>query len=130
MDVPGAALLGGAMLGLLGGLIDGSASGWTSRPLALLLLGLALFAAFCHRQRTAAEPLIRPTLLRDRGFTSGLILGVLAFAAVAGLLHVVSLHLQQGLGRSPAGTALGLIPLSAGIVLASITSGRSSSPDC
>jgi len=119
VDGTGSALLGGAMLGLLGGLIDGSA-GWTARPLALLVLGLALFAAFCHRQRTAAEPLIRPTLLRNRGFTSGLILGVLAFAAVAGLLYVLSLHFQRGLGRSPAGTALGLVPLSAGIVVASI----------
>ncbi|WP_406443316.1 MFS transporter [Streptomyces sp. NBC_01613] len=120
VDVVGSALLAGAMLGLLGGLIDGSAAGWSLRPLALLLLGLALFAGFCHRQRTAAEPLIRPSLLHNRGFTSGLILGVLAFAAVAGLLYVVSLYLQQGLGRSPAGTALGLIPLSAGIVVASI----------
>jgi len=120
VDGPGSVLLAGAMLGLLGGLIDGSAAGWASRPLALLLLGLALFAAFCQRQRTATEPLIRPTLLHNRGFTSGLILGVLAFAAVAGLLYVVSLYFQQGLGRSPAGTALGLIPLSAGIVVASI----------
>jgi EmrB/QacA subfamily drug resistance transporter len=120
VDGPGSALLAGAMLGLLGGLIDGSAGGRSSRPLTLLLLGLALFAGFCHRQRTAPEPLIRPSLLHNRGFTSGLVLGVLAFAAVAGLLYVVSLHLQRGLGRSPAGTALGLIPLSAGIVVASI----------
>jgi MFS family permease len=32
----------------------------------------------------------------------------------------VSLFLQQGLGRSPTGAALGLIPLSTGIVVASI----------
>ncbi|MGI5456861.1 MFS transporter [Streptomyces sp. CA-249302] len=120
VDGPGSALLAGAMLGLLGGLIDGSAGGWTARPLTFLLLGLALSAAFCHRQRTAAEPLIRPSLLHNRAFTSGLILGVLTFAAVAGLLYVVSLHLQRGLGRSPAGTALALIPLSAGIVVASV----------
>ncbi|WP_037674546.1 MFS transporter [Streptomyces griseus] len=120
IDGPGSALLGGAMLGLLGGLIDGSAQGWTARPLTLLLLGLALFAGFWHRQRTATDPLIRPTLLRNRGFTSGLLLGIVSFAAVAGLLYAVSLYLQRGLGRGPAGTALGLIPLSAGIVVASI----------
>ncbi|MEU6255403.1 MFS transporter [Streptomyces sp. NPDC047043] len=124
VDGPGSALLAGALLGLLGGLIDGSDGGWGARPLAQLLLGLALSAAFCHRQRTAPEPLIRPSLLHNRGFTSGLILGVLAFAAVAGLLYVVSLHLQRGLGHSPAGTALGLIPLSAGIVVASIACHR------
>ncbi|AWT44756.1 MULTISPECIES: MFS transporter [Streptomyces] len=126
VDGLGSLWLAGAMLGLLGGLIDGSAHGWTAatagvpRPLALLLLGLALFAAFCRRQRTAPDPLIRPTLLRNRGFTSGLLLGVVAFAAVAGLLYAVSLHLQQGLGRSPTGTAVALIPLCAGIVVASI----------
>ncbi|MET7476685.1 MFS transporter [Streptomyces sp. NPDC005648] len=120
VDGPGSALLAGAMLGLLGGLIDGSDGGWGLRPLALLLLGAALSGAFCHRQRTAPEPLIRPSLLGNRGFTSGLILGVLTFAAVAGLLYTVSLYFQRGLGRSPAGTALGLIPLSAGIVVASI----------
>ncbi|MFI5680699.1 MFS transporter [Streptomyces cellulosae] len=120
LDGPGAALLCAALLGLLGGLIDGSAHGWTGRPLTLLLLGLALFAGFCHRQRTAAAPLIQPSLLRNRGFTAGLVLGLVAFAATAGLLYVISLYFQRGLGRSPADTALGLIPLSLGIVLASV----------
>ena len=120
VDGPGSALIAGAMLGLLGGIIYGSAHGWTGPALALLLLGLALFAGFCHRQRTAPDPLIRASLLHNRGFTAGLVLGFVAFAAVAGLLYVISLYLQQGLGRSPAGTALGLIPLSAGIVVASI----------
>ncbi|WP_329336245.1 MFS transporter [Streptomyces sp. NBC_00663] len=126
VDGPGSALLAGAMLGLLGGLIDGSAGGtssggaWTTRPLVLLLLGLAASAAFCHRQRTAAHPLIEPSLLRNRGFAAGLTLGVAAFAATSGLLYVISLFLQQDLGRTPADTALGLIPLTLGIVIASI----------
>ena len=120
VDGPGSALLAGAMLGLLGGLIDGSAGAWTARPLLLLLLGVAAFAAFCHRQRTAVHPLIEPSLLRNRGFAAGLTLGVAAFAATSGLLYVISLFLQQDLGRTPADTALGLIPLTLGIVIASI----------
>ncbi|MFE9838376.1 MFS transporter [Streptomyces sp. NPDC005551] len=120
VDGPGAALLAGAMLGLLAGLIKGSADGWTAAPALLLVAGLALSTAFCHRQRTAANPLIQPSLLHNRGFTSGLFVGAVFFAAVAGLLYVVSLFLQQGLGRSPTGAALGLLPLSAGIVVASI----------
>ncbi|MCX5005479.1 MFS transporter [Streptomyces sp. NBC_00638] len=120
VDAPGSALLGATMLALLTGLIQGSAHGWTALPVLLLVAGLALFAAFCHRQRTAPSPLIRPSLLHNRGFTSGLLLGIVFFAAVAGLLYVVSLFLQQGLGRSPSGAALTLMPLSAGIVIASI----------
>ncbi|WP_326842632.1 MFS transporter [Streptomyces sp. NBC_01558] len=120
VDLPGSALLGATMLALLTGLIQGSAHGWTAFPVLASLTGLALFAAFCHRQRTAPSPLIRPSLLHNRGFTSGLVLGIVFFAAVSGLLYVVSLFLQQGLGRSPAGAALALMPLSAGIVIASI----------
>ncbi|WRZ91396.1 MFS transporter [Streptomyces sp. NBC_01007] len=120
VDIAGSALLGATMLALLTGLIEGSAHGWSALPVLLLLAGLALFAAFCHRQRTAPDPLIRPSLLHNRGFTSGLVIGVVFFAAVAGLLYVVSLFLQQGLGRSPAAAALALMPLSAGIVIASI----------
>ncbi|MGH4032383.1 MFS transporter [Actinomycetota bacterium Odt1-20B] len=120
IDGPGSALLGGAMLGLLGGLIEGTANGWSAGPVLLVAAGLALFAAFCHRQRTARNPLIQPSLLHNRGFTSGLLLGVFFSAAVSGLLYVISLFLQQGLGRSPTGTALGLMPLSAGIVVASL----------
>lgn len=44
------------MLALLTGLIEGSAHGWSALPALLLLAGLALFAAFCHRQRTAPTP--------------------------------------------------------------------------
>ncbi|KAB1986982.1 MFS transporter [Streptomyces triticiradicis] len=120
VDVPGSVLLGATMLALLTGLIEGSAHGWDAIPVLLLLAGLALFAGFCRRQRTAPGPLIRPSLLHNRGFTSGLVIGVVFFAAVAGLLYVVSLFLQQGLGRSPAAAALALTPLSAGIVVASI----------
>ncbi|MFD5814945.1 MFS transporter [Streptomyces sp. NPDC127038] len=120
VDVPGSVLLGATMLALLTGLIQGSAHGWTALPVLLLLAGLALFAGFCHRQRTAPSPLISPSLLHNRGFTSGLLTGVVFFAAVAGLLYVVSLFLQQGLDRTPASAALALTPLSAGIVIASI----------
>nr|WP_222109613.1 MFS transporter [Streptomyces cupreus] len=120
VDGPGSALLGGALLGLLGGLIDGAGNGWTPRAFVALLLGAVLFAGFCHRQRTAPNPLLKPSLLRDRGFTSGLTLGIVVSASTSGLLYVISLHFQEGLHRSPAGTALGLIPLPLGIVIASI----------
>ncbi|MEW2393274.1 MFS transporter [Streptomyces venezuelae] len=120
IDGLGSTLLGATMLGLLSGLIEGSANGWSAAPLLLVTAGLTAFALFCRRQTTAPDPLIRPSLLHNRGFKSGLVLGIVFFAAVSGLLYVISLFLQQGLGRSPSETALGLLPLSAGIVIASI----------
>ncbi|MEV4125403.1 MFS transporter [Nocardia sp. NPDC049707] len=120
IDALGAVLLAAAMLGTLFGLIDGSANGWTAAPLAAMAAGAVAFALFARRQVTADNPLIKPTLLQNRGFTSGLILGLVFFAAVSGLLYVVSLFMQNGLGYNPTETALGLAPLAVGIILASI----------
>ncbi len=121
VDVAGAALLAGCMLGLLGGLIQGSTDGWTAGPIAALAVGVACFAGFWQRQRIAAAPLIKPSLLRNRGFTAGLLMGVVFFAAVAGLVYAVSLFLQRGLGDSPLRAAVtGFAPMAAGIVVASV----------
>jgi hypothetical protein len=108
------------MFSLIYGLITGSDNGWTTVPVTLLAAGLVLFALFCWRQRAAANPLIKPTLLANRGFTSGLILGLVFFAAIGGTALILSLFFQQGRGTSPAGAALGLIPMALGIVIASI----------
>jgi EmrB/QacA subfamily drug resistance transporter len=123
IDVAGSALLAGSMLGLLFGLIQGSASGWTALPIAAIAAGLACFAAFCQRQRTAAAPLIKPSLLRNRGFTAGLIVGLVVFAAIGGMIYAVSLYLQRGLGYSPLRAAVvGFAPVAAGLVIASVAS--------
>ena len=106
IDALGSALLAACMLGLLFGLIQGSTDGWTAAPAAALAAGAVFFAAFAQRQRTAAAPLIKPSLLRNRGFTAGLILGLVFFATVAGLLYAVSLFLQRG-GRLQPGAGRG-----------------------
>ncbi|MFX0573618.1 MFS transporter [Nocardia nepalensis] len=120
IDALGAVLLAAAMLGTLFGLIDGSANGWTVAPFAALAAGALSFALFARRQITAAKPLLEPTLFQNRGFTSGLILGLVFFAAVSGLLYVLSLFMQSGLGYTPTDAALGLAPLAVGIIVASI----------
>ncbi|MDX6282575.1 MAG: hypothetical protein QOH03_3646 [Kribbellaceae bacterium] len=122
IDGLGSGLLGAAVFGLLYGLIDGSSGGWTLRPIVFLAAGVSFAALFARRQTTAANPLIKPSLLKNRGFTSGLILGIVFFAAVAGLLYVISLFLQNGLGYTPLRAAVvGMAPIAAGIVIASIS---------
>jgi predicted MFS family arabinose efflux permease len=124
VDIRGALLLASAMLGLLYGLIDGPAHGWSARPLSAVALGAVFFALFARRQVTAATPLIRPSLFANRGFTSGLVLGLVFHAGVAGMLLVLSLFLQNELGRTPSGASLGLAPIAVGIVIASIAAQR------
>src|ERR1700733_11535747 len=123
IDFAGSALLAGTMLGLLFGLIEGSSSGWTALPIAAMAAGLACFAGFCQRQRTAADPLIKPSLLRNRGFTAGLIVGLVFFAAIGGMIYAVSLYLQRGLDYSPLRAAVvGFAPVAVGLVIASVAS--------
>ncbi len=117
VDLLGSLLLGVAMLGLLYGLIDGSTEGWTSLPIACLALAAVSFGAFARRQTTAAEPLIKPSLLKNRGFTSGLLMGLLYFAAINGLAYVISLFMQFGLDYDPTRASLGLLPLTIGIIV-------------
>ncbi len=121
IDVAGSVLLAVCMLGLLFGLIEGSSSGWTAWPVVSLAAGVFCCAGFCWRQRTAAAPLIKPSLLRNRGFTAGLVLGLVIFAAIGGMIYAVSLYLQHGLGYSPLRAAVvGFAPVAAGIVIASV----------
>ncbi|MEU1373368.1 MFS transporter [Streptomyces triculaminicus] len=121
IDGLGSALLAAAMFCLLFGLIEGSGHGWGALALSSVVAGAGFFALFGRRQVAAERPLIQPSLLKNRGFTSGLVLGVVFFAAVAGLLYVLSLFLQNGLGYSPMRAALvGVAPIAAGIVIASI----------
>ena len=120
IDGLGSGLLGASMFGLLYGLIEGSTTGWTALPILSMVAGAALFAGFGLRQRTATDPLILPSLLANRGFTAGLLLGLAFFAAVNGLAYVVSLFYQTALGLTPSAAALGLGPLMVGIIGASV----------
>jgi EmrB/QacA subfamily drug resistance transporter len=120
IDGLGSGLLGLMMLALIYGLIQGSTNGWTAAPIASLAAGAVMFCAFALRQRKAATPLIKPTLMLNKGFTSGLILGLAFFAALAGLTYLISLFFQlvQHYGADKA--ALSLSPMAFGFITASI----------
>ncbi|MGI5226708.1 MFS transporter [Actinoallomurus sp. CA-142502] len=109
-------LLAVTMLGLLYGLIEGSTNGWSALPVVSIVVGVLFFAAFAYRQRTATHPLITPSLMKNRGFTSGLLVCLVAVAAGTGLLFVLSLFLQEGLHAGPRDASLGLVPLTLGLV--------------
>ncbi|WHP16147.1 MFS transporter [Cellulomonas sp. ES6] len=118
IDGQGSAYLALSMFGLLYGLIEGSQTDWAPVSLAALAVGVIAFVLFVRRQRTAADPLLRPSLFANRGFTAGLIMGLAFFAATSGLMYVLSLFLQGGLHQSPGRAALSLMPLTVGIMVA------------
>jgi len=120
LDGVGSGLLSAAMLMLIYGLIEGSTSGWAPIDLVAILCGLVCFAAFGLRQARAANPLIKPSLLANRGFTAGIIVALGFFSIVSGLGYVLSLFLQQGMGLTAVEAALsGIAPMAIGIMVAS-----------
>ena len=120
LDGLGAGLLVATMLCVIYSLIEGSTSGWSPLVAGIGVGGIACLIAFGGRQRVAPNPLIEPSLLKNRGFTAGLVMALAFFAVVSGLGYVLSLFLQQGTGRTPVETALtGIAPMAAGIMVAS-----------
>jgi EmrB/QacA subfamily drug resistance transporter len=123
LDPVGVVLISAASLCLIYPLVQGRELGWPVWTFGLMAAGIALLAVFAGVERRSGDhALIAPSLLRNRAFTSGLVVGIAFFAAFAGLLMVVSLFLQIGLHYSPVHAGLTLVPMSAGVA---ITAGAS-----
>ena len=119
IDLLGSVLLALALFGLLFGLVTGSSDGWNAVTIGSVIVGVLLLALFGWRQARAAEPLLPRSLLANRGFTSGLVVGLCVFASFSGLMYVISLFFQLGLGYTPTETSVNLIPLTLGIMIGS-----------
>ncbi|MGA6223996.1 MFS transporter [Streptomyces umbrinus] len=119
IDVRGSGLLALTMLAWIFGLIEGSTDGRGALAITSLAVGTLAFALLCRRQTSAADPLRRASLLKNRGFTSGLAMGLGYFAVVSGPVYVISLFLREGMGRTPSQVALSITPIAVGIIVAS-----------
>ncbi|MDP4145507.1 MAG: MFS transporter [Bacillota bacterium] len=120
LDVTGSILLGLMMFGLILGLIQGSTNGWTTLPIISIIGGAIMFIAFGFRQKYAANPLIKLTLLSNKGFTSGLLMELGFFAALNGFVYVISLFFQLMLHFTPSKASLGMAPTAIGIIISSL----------
>jgi MFS family permease len=81
--------------------------------------GVALLGAFgLVERRGHGTPLIEPSLLRNRAFTSGLAVGIAFFSGFAGLLMVISVFVQSGLHFSPEHAGLTFMPTTLGSAVA------------
>jgi MFS family permease len=120
LDCLGSGFLGGMMFFSLYGLIEGSNNGWGTISLFSIGMGALFLCLFAWRQTTATHPLIKPSLLKNRGFTAGLTLGLVYFAVVSGLNYIISIFLQLGLGASPFEASLEMSPLAIGVIISSI----------
>jgi EmrB/QacA subfamily drug resistance transporter len=121
LDVVGVVLAALASLLIVYPLVQGRELGWPAWTFVSMAGAVALFGVFgwfeARKRRTGGDPLVVPSLFRKRGFTGGLIVGLVFFAGMSGFALVFSLFTQIGLGYSPLKAGLAGVPWSVGMII-------------
>ncbi len=127
LDLPGVGLLAAGLFALLFPPVQFDSS--HNPRLALIWLpAIGLLVGFAWWERGPArrrgQPLIDTGLFAIRSYTAGLLLALLYFTAYTGLPLVLSLYLQDGLGRSPLTSGLTASAYAIGAGIAAPIAGR------
>ncbi len=124
IDWLGALVAAVAVGGLSFGAIRGQQVSWSeSAPLITLAAGFIALVAFPVLMIRRRDPLVPPSLFRNRRFVAINLATVMIYAALYVTLYVQSLFLQGVLGYTPLGTALIGLPTGIAIVALSAWAG-------
>ncbi|MEU2022680.1 DHA2 family efflux MFS transporter permease subunit [Streptomyces sp. NPDC016469] len=111
LDIPGTLLVSGGLFGIVYGLVNANADGWTSPTvLTSLIAGTALMAAFVRHGFRGRKPMLPMRLFRDRGFFGINIASMLMYLGMFGAIFLLSQYLQGVLGYSPTEAGLRMLP--------------------
>jgi EmrB/QacA subfamily drug resistance transporter len=126
IDVRGVALVTGAALGVVWGLVRGNEAGWASAEvLASLGAGALLTVAFVAWELRARQPMLPMRFFRSRAFASGNASGFFLYGSLYGAVFFVAQFLQIAQGYGPLATGLRMLPWTATLFLvAPITGAR------
>ncbi len=103
----------------------GNEYAWSSAVVVgLAVTGVALLVAFVWQETRAAEPIIPLGLFRSVVFRVASSIGFVIGLAMFGAIIFIPLFLQLVYGVSPTSSGLRMLPLMAGLLTASILSGR------
>ncbi|GAA4605322.1 MFS family permease [Actinoplanes octamycinicus] len=121
LDVPGAVTVTGGLLAVVLGLTSAGEHGWAApRTWGALVAGIVLLAAFAAIERRVAAPLVPVRILGRRRVAWGNLAGMLAFATETSLVFLLTIYLQEVLGRTPLAAGLSFAVLGLGTVLGGI----------
>ncbi|MEU6755905.1 DHA2 family efflux MFS transporter permease subunit [Streptomyces sp. NPDC046685] len=111
LDLPGTLLISGGLFGIVYGLVNANAEGWTSAPvLTALIAGTALVGGFIHHGFTSANPMLPMRLFRNRGFLGINLASLLMFLGMFGSIFLLAQFLQGVAGYSPTEAGLRMLP--------------------
>ncbi|MCX5195036.1 DHA2 family efflux MFS transporter permease subunit [Streptomyces sp. NBC_00249] len=111
LDLPGTLLISGGLFGVVYGLVNANAHGWTSAPvLTGLIAGSALIGGFVRHGFRSANPMLPMRLFRDRGFLGINLASLLMYLGMFGSIFLLSQFLQGVAGYSPTQAGLRMLP--------------------
>ncbi len=126
IDYPGAAMLLLWVIPLLLALSwGGTQFAWESpQVLALLSLAVVGLVAFAACELRAPEPILPPALLANRTVLVVIVMAMLAHAGMFGVIFFNPLFVQGVIGATATESGAVLVPLMAGVIVASMVSGQ------
>jgi EmrB/QacA subfamily drug resistance transporter len=125
IDIVGSVLVvSGVSLFLVGVQMAGGAAKLTPAAYAYALAGLVLVVFFIWWEKRAPEPIIPLFLFNNRVFVVTNILGFITGTVMFGALIFLPLYFQTVRHLTPTQSGFRLLPMLAGMLLASISSGR------
>jgi EmrB/QacA subfamily drug resistance transporter len=122
LDIRGVLAVGLGLFALVYGLANAETAGWTA-PLTLEMLaaGVLLLALFVLIELRVKNPLLPMRLLADRNRAASLISILVSASGMFGVFLFLTYYLQQNLGYSPLITGVAFLPMTAVIVVTSVT---------
>src|SRR4051794_27768922 len=105
--------------------LGGNTYEWGSwQIVAMGVVGVMALVAFAFVERRAAEPILPPSLFRNRVFVVCSAVGLVVGFALFGALTYLPLFQQVVRGLSPTASGLQLLPVMGGLLVTSIVSGQ------
>lgn len=125
LDIIGALVFAAACLLLALGLTRGNEAGWGSLPIVLVLGGAVVgFCCFVLVELRVRAPMLPLKLFRRPAFSATALVAFAQSVAIYPMLIFLAIHLQSGLGYSPVGAGLRLLPMTLLILLVAPFAGR------
>ena len=126
LDLVGVALVSAVFVLIAYPLTEGQQRGWPAWTFACLAAALPAAVLFIGWERLTARrgktPLVNLQLFGTRAFSCGTAISLLYFAGFVGLVFVLSVYLQDGLGWSALHAGLTVLPFAAGTFAAAAAS--------
>jgi EmrB/QacA subfamily drug resistance transporter len=120
IDLPGTGLSIAGLSAIVWALIEAPEKGWTSPTiLAAFAAGAAIIGAFIAWERHTDHPMLDVSVFRNLRFSAASISITFVFFALMGVMYFLTTYLQSVLGYSALQAGVKMLPIAAGMILAS-----------